>query len=802
MSLKVWLPLTGNLDNKGSSNVTVTNTGATVNTTGKIGSCYSFGTASSYMTLPASCMTSFTECSVCFWLNITSWNTAYATFFQAGKGSSPWNNYVFGFLRNNTNSTCCFTISDASNSSQSSFLTPALSTGTWYHIALVYKSGHCLIYINGSLHADNTTSIVPAFSAITKITIGTSNATGSYQTNCLMNDVRIYNHALSTAEVHKIAQGLVCHYKLDLPNENLLANSIPNSNSTSSWYSAGTGWANSVVANSFSPSGYVIRCTYSGTSATQGGLYHSVNGIDKVVNGAKYTLSAWVRASKACQATFCQEQMVSITPSNTINLTTSWNFVSCTGTIDTSKTYKACILYVAGSYVTQNMWIECCNMKFEAGEKATTWCPHTSDALYNTLGYNSTAVKDSSGYGNNGTITGTITSSTDSAKYSSSAQFSNSSYITHKMPENMYYATYSFWIKAASYTAYGMVYGPINNPSGGTSPWFAINTESSSLWAYFGGNSPSYTKVSGTLSTNVWHHCVYVWNNGVARWYLDGNAVGNAVTYTGKTYVPNTTNATIGDSYTGSSWSGTPFAGQISDFRIYATALSAEDIRELYLVEARNNNKNTMHGYSFNEVLNEKSITNEGNVNFSRISEGYKNKVSFYKNTNPNLLPGQLEVVTTKAGSTVIVNTLGTIPAATIQSLAGKKLTMSYEVCAIGTRYSTEQGQTAWNQTRYGLHGSISISGSANYPFADNLNYSGDKTRVSMTWTVPTGASSYGALGLSLQNFDKPASTNGATWFLKNVKIEVGASATPYVESTWMSSTESGGLSADHIVET
>ena len=40
MSLRVWLPLNGNLENQGLSNVTVTNNGATVDDNGKIGKCY------------------------------------------------------------------------------------------------------------------------------------------------------------------------------------------------------------------------------------------------------------------------------------------------------------------------------------------------------------------------------------------------------------------------------------------------------------------------------------------------------------------------------------------------------------------------------------------------------------------------------------------------------------------------------------------------------------------------------------------------------------------------------------------
>ena len=169
MSLKVWLPLNGTLDNLGSSKLTITNNGATVNTSGKIGSCYHFGTASSYMTLPANAMTNFITCSVTFWLKIKTWNTSYATYFQAGKGSSPWNNYIFGFLRNSTNSNICFTISDGTTASNASYLTSTITLDQWYHVALTYETGKCKIYLNGLLDKEYTTSIVPNFSAITKL---------------------------------------------------------------------------------------------------------------------------------------------------------------------------------------------------------------------------------------------------------------------------------------------------------------------------------------------------------------------------------------------------------------------------------------------------------------------------------------------------------------------------------------------------------------------------------------------------------------------------------------------------------
>lgn len=46
MALRVWLPLDGNLNNYGISGATVTNNGATVDNSGKIGKCYSFNNTS------------------------------------------------------------------------------------------------------------------------------------------------------------------------------------------------------------------------------------------------------------------------------------------------------------------------------------------------------------------------------------------------------------------------------------------------------------------------------------------------------------------------------------------------------------------------------------------------------------------------------------------------------------------------------------------------------------------------------------------------------------------------------------
>ena len=231
MSLRVWLPLNGSLENQGLDNITVTNNGAAVDNNGKIGKCYSFPASGGNLTLPASAMKNFVAtngCSVAFWIKLNAWCSSWETYFQAGTGGNSWSNYIFGILRNGTASKICFTIYNGSSYSGSSYLTSDWVVGEWMHVAFIYETGKCKIYLNGELDKEYTTTIVPKFANITKITIGRSNNESGYPTNCLMNDVRIYDHVLSPQEVKKISQGLVLHYLLNrrgFGQENLLLNS-------------------------------------------------------------------------------------------------------------------------------------------------------------------------------------------------------------------------------------------------------------------------------------------------------------------------------------------------------------------------------------------------------------------------------------------------------------------------------------------------------------------------------------------------------------------------------------------------
>ena len=109
--------------------------------------------------------------------------------------------------------------------------------------------------------------------------------------------------------------------------------------------------------------------------------------------------------------------------------------------------------------------------------------------------------------------------------------------------------------------------------------WLAVNTEGCAQWGYREGVSPNYVKGGSNIAINTWHLFTYVYKEGVATWYLDGKKNCSAA-YADKTIMPAGT-FTLGDSYAGNDWN-TNFHGKLSDFRIYATALSDADIAELY----------------------------------------------------------------------------------------------------------------------------------------------------------------------------------------------------------------------------
>lgn len=210
MSLQVWLPLLGNLDNKGSSNSVIAVDGATVNTSGKIGSCYSFDGSNDFISITdANLYNTFTggdqPFSIAMWVYHGD-STRAILFGDYG---------LAGTISFNIELTTAHAVRFYWNGSPDYTTSANVGSSTWAHIIVTYNGSTINTYLNGSLVHTRAQVLGTRSKTSGSFYLGRDNRTGTTALNGRINDFRIYDHCLSISEAHELAQGLVLHYKLD-----------------------------------------------------------------------------------------------------------------------------------------------------------------------------------------------------------------------------------------------------------------------------------------------------------------------------------------------------------------------------------------------------------------------------------------------------------------------------------------------------------------------------------------------------------------------------------------------------------
>lgn len=585
MSLQVWMPLNGDIRNYGlNCNVSPFRFEGVTFVDGKIGKCAQFpNDAAQFIYMNG---LKLQTGSWCAWIKVLGEGASTSQrIISEGRDTGSIGTNIFV---SKAGTTLSFT-----SHKKSIVVNNAITLNKWTHVAATFGNGKLTLYVNGSQVATTTYTEDSDYAqsqdklVLGKMSYGWTSLTNYFPFNGQICDFRVYDNALSPREVKEISKGLVLHYPLAMPGqENLIVNS--------SGYGGINGW-NVSKANSLSvvddSGNKCLKITSVSGDTNRININQSLNSKIDINNLTTYTISFYYKAEStnntlgvgafiriANSSSLYNDRLRS---TSTLTLDNNWHFASITGDLSsfngtgvTSVTlflfaYKAAVYYS--------------HIKFELGSIATPWIPNPADAEYSTLGFNDGIEYDVSGFCNNGTITGTLTYSTDTPRYKLSTYFANNNYIKFKLPENMYQITYSFWVKADTYNKYNAIVSRFSNPGGGNGgPWLSVNTEYVGAWAYIGKISPNYTKTNiGLLSTGEWHHLCWVFDNGSAKWYVDGQSASNTVTYV-TTYLSNTEYSALGNSYTGTNWNGCVFDGYLSDFRVYATPLSADDIIELY----------------------------------------------------------------------------------------------------------------------------------------------------------------------------------------------------------------------------
>ena len=411
-------------------------------------------------------------------------------------------------------------------------------TGVWYHIAATCDGTNVTLYLNGFKVAGG--SSIGSYKSALNLCIGcrSTNAAGTWYTGWgpEQNDIRLYDHCLSPKEIKEISKGLVLHYPLNdayVEGTTNLVTSITKGGQTT-------------------VNGYEVT-----TSGVSKDTYFTLNLSEKIVAGNTYTIS--------CRNNFDTGLYWDFPIGSQANQTLTWRitpgYSSYTFVANSGNSYwdkNTCFMDdLSGTARNASKSFKMWDWQIEKKDHATPFVIGTR---------NETTVYDCSGYQNNGTVSGNVTLSVDSPRYIGSYKFIPNAMISAPGIVNFDKCTYSVWCKDPN-MSYKIVF------CDGTSK--VAFGESSGFLCSCGSNSQNkFTK--NNWKNSDWNHVVIVRDGSTYKMYINGEAETQSGTADYWNHSAST--ITVG----GREENAAMWNGNISDFRIYTTALSADDIKELY----------------------------------------------------------------------------------------------------------------------------------------------------------------------------------------------------------------------------
>lgn len=614
MSLLVWLPLIKDTNNQGVADTTITTTGTITYSAGKLGNALTFN--NSALTLkPAPITGSTSEFSFAFWYKPTDITNSHCIY--NGRATVGGAVSIFRVSANT------FRFDDGA---QHTFTYKTVKD-TWQHIAFTRDNTSIKLYVNGVLNQTMTSSSFT--SAGTTASIGMSSTSGTTPSgNAIagqINDYRIYDHALSIKEIKELAKGLMTHVPLSWgANSNMIKNSY-------TWMNKAMGTTNGtsstmVVTKSFvedntAPCHWALKvsCANSGsaTGAWVGPYFpRGTQGLATadLVSGETYTYSFWAKldSSSSATTTFVPSSIVEsqtlVSSSGFEDLSSNWR--KHTVTFKWTSTGKLTACFYASIPANATVTYYLCGIKLEKGDKATPYVPHVEEVAYTNNGYATLYSDDCSGYNRPYTIStgsgGSVSIGTESPRGTGTNFGYHQIYFEQGFPIGTTPKfTLAFWQKgiAATQTRYSDVIwlGVGNSSSTAMSARLRLETIStdgtSSGYVWYGNGVVTASGGMCGLVANpgTWRHVVLTFDGSVFRQYVNGAQLNThtlASDYAGfKTYGQ----FGIGDA-------SANIQVELADVRVYATALSADDIKELYNVAAQIDKSGNVYCSNFVEV--------------------------------------------------------------------------------------------------------------------------------------------------------------------------------------------------------
>ncbi|HOR57373.1 MAG TPA: hypothetical protein PLV82_01725, partial [bacterium] len=172
---------------------------------GKINGALSFDGTDDFIVVPHDSSLAPTTMSAFLWVNADDWDATTATSLLSKRTAPSSAGYFFFVLKADGH-----VYVDINNGTQSRFdtgYTPP--TGQWAHLGFTYDGHFVRFYVNGQLYSTSTDFNKTLASSSSSLTIGSNSSSGGYLFDGLLDDVRIFNSAISGNEVQYIYNSTV-----------------------------------------------------------------------------------------------------------------------------------------------------------------------------------------------------------------------------------------------------------------------------------------------------------------------------------------------------------------------------------------------------------------------------------------------------------------------------------------------------------------------------------------------------------------------------------------------------------------
>ena len=400
MSLQIWLPLNGSLENKGL--LSVTPSGSCTYENGKTGKCV-LSPASTAITISSSEI-NYSNFTVAFWVkckpNYSGDWYKIVMLDTANPGNGTSGNLRFEHAIGSCYARTLSSHNNASYDLDAGSTIYSTTANVWMHAVYEYdgSTGKISSYLNGKKIDERSQKTGGRLNGY--IAIGTS-----YQG--WICDFRLYDHCLSTAEVKEISKALVAHYKLSDQYETSIRNK----------YSGDVALGN-LNAGSFTKTkltdeiGYNYKLSYTGTGDNRWFSIDTGSTFSFTV-GKKYFYSCKVRCHSSNFAFFLRaSRSYNDWVTNMVNVSNAdgqWHeyyvYQTINKTYDRSGTvtcdpileFYSESLATAGKVYSADF-----DIKDIQVVESDTYVPF----IYNAFALSS--ISDCSGFGNNGAINGTF----------------------------------------------------------------------------------------------------------------------------------------------------------------------------------------------------------------------------------------------------------------------------------------------------------------------------------------------------------------------------------------------------------